>query len=162
MKIKRSTKCSLKFATAEKRERLVEVLRESGRVVNFFMDLFWERPREKSARLKEVVNRPETWLTARWRKVAAGEALDMIASAKERDGEKAVKPVHQGQRIFVSGTMATLETPTEATEFDAWLKIRCVGEGIGLDWPIRFHQHYHQLASRPGSIGLNSYIITAK
>jgi putative transposase len=37
-----------------------------------------------------------------------------------------------------------------------------VGEGIGLDLPIRFHQHFHKLASHPGSVRLNAYIITSK
>jgi IS605 OrfB family transposase len=162
MKIIRSTKCSLKFTTEAKQQELQRVLEEYGRVVNVFIDMFWERTVEKSALLKEVVNRPETWLTARLRKVAAREAIDMIKASRERDGAEAVKPVHKGQRMSVSSTIASLEVPQEASEFDAWLKIRCVGEGIGLDLPIRFHKHFSQLASHPGSVRLNSYIITAK
>jgi IS605 OrfB family transposase len=162
MKIIRSTKCSLKFATEAKRQEVQQVLAEYGRVVNFFMDLFWEQPVEKSGLLAEVVNRPETWLTSRLKKVAAREALDMIASARERDGERAVKPVHQGRRMSVSSTIATLEAPRDASEFDAWLKIRCVGEGIGLDVPIRFHQHFNKLTQHPGSRRLNAYIITSQ
>ena len=34
--------------------------------------------------LKGIVNSPTTWLTARLRKVAAREAIDMILAAKER------------------------------------------------------------------------------
>jgi IS605 OrfB family transposase len=162
MKIIRSTKCSLKFATVAKRQEVQRVLAEYGRVVNFFIDLFWEQPVSKSKLLAEVVNRPETWLTSRLKKVAAREALDMIKAAKVRDGEKAVKPVHKGQRMSVSSTIATLEVPKEATEFDAWLKIRCVGEGIALDLPIRFHQHLNKLMNYPESQRLNSYIITER
>lgn len=162
MKIIRSTKCSLKFATEAKRRELERVLIEYGHVVNFFIDLFWDQPVDKSALLAEVVNRPETWLTSRFKKVAAREALDMIASAKARDAEKAVKPIHKGQRMCVSSTIATLEAPKGATEFDAWLKIRCLGDGIGLDLPIRFHKHFKKLAEHPASVRLNSYIITAR
>jgi len=162
MKIIRSTKCSLKFATEAKRQQVWHVLEEYGRVVNFFIDLFWEQPVEKSALLRAVVNRPSTWLTSRLKKVAAREALDMIRAAHERDGEKATKPVHQGQRMCVSSTIATLEAPKTTTEFDAWLKLRCLGDGLALDLPIRFHKHYHKLALHPGSIRLNAYIITAR
>ena len=162
MKIIRSTKCSLKFATEAKRQQLWHVLEEYGRVVNFFIDLFWEQPVEKSALLRGVINRPSTWLTSRLKKVAAREALDMIRAAQERDGDQATKPVHQGQRMCVSSTIATLEAPQAATEFDAWLKLRCLGEGLALDVPIRFHKHYHKLAVHPGSRRLNSYIITTQ
>jgi len=162
MKVIRSTKCSLKFATATKRAELARVLEEYGRVVNFFIDLFWEQPVDKSALLAAVVNQPETWLSSRLKKVAAREALDMIRAARERDGEEAIKPVHKGQRMCVSSTIATLEAPKNAGEFDAWLKIRCVGEGIGLDLPIRFHKHWHKLAEHPGSVRLNAYIITTR
>jgi IS605 OrfB family transposase len=162
MKITRSTKCSLKFATEAKRQELGRVLKEYGRVVNFFVDLFWAQPVEKKHLLASIVNRPDTWLSCRLKKVAAREALDMIKAARERGGEQAHKPTHKGQRMYVSGTIATFEAPKRATEFDAWLKVRCVGEGLALDLPIRFHKHYHKLASHPGSIRLNSYIITAR
>jgi len=162
MKIIRSTKCSLKFATAAKRQELARVLQEYGRVVNFFIERFWEHCPEKKELLKEIVNLPETWLSARLRKVAAREAIDLIQAARERDGEQAVKPAHKGQRMYVSSTIATLEAPNEAREFDGWFTIRCIGEGIGLDLPIRFHKHFYKLASHPGSVRLNSYIITAR
>jgi hypothetical protein len=41
MKITRSTKCSLKFATRHKQEELDNVLSEYGRVVNIFIHHFW-------------------------------------------------------------------------------------------------------------------------
>jgi len=44
---------------------------------------FWDHPPKKAELLKSVVNLPTTWLTARLRKVAAREALDLISSAKE-------------------------------------------------------------------------------
>ena len=42
MKIKRSSKCTLKFATESKKQRLYEIMDEYSRVVNIFIDLFWE------------------------------------------------------------------------------------------------------------------------
>jgi IS605 OrfB family transposase len=84
MKITRSTKCSLKFATKHKQEELSFILSEYGRVVNIFINHFWTNGIvSKTEILKPVVDIPETWLSARLRKVAAREALDMVKSVKE-------------------------------------------------------------------------------
>ena len=98
MRIVRSSKCSLKFLTEFKRQELVTILDEYGRVVNWFIDMFWKAPIPKTKLLKDVVNIPESWLSARLRKVAAREALDMIFAAKKRwrkRPEKMVKPIHR-------------------------------------------------------------------
>ena len=84
MKITRSTKCSLKFATKHKQKELNSILSEYGKVVNIFIDHFWTNGTvSKTELLKPVVDMPETWLSARLRKVAAREALDMVNSVKE-------------------------------------------------------------------------------
>ena len=83
MKIIRSSKCSLKFATNKKQEELQTVLKEYGKVVNCFIDIFWDNPVEKRELLKPVVDIPQTWFSARLRKVAAREAIDMVSSVKE-------------------------------------------------------------------------------
>ena len=84
MEIIRSTKCSLKFATNQKVKQLQSVLSEYGKVVNIFIDYFWNLQTKisKTNLLKPIVDIPDTWLSARLRKVAAREALDMISSVK--------------------------------------------------------------------------------
>ena len=59
------------------------ILKEYGIVVNHFIDLFWDNCPKKSELLKPVVDAPETWLSARLRKVAAREAIDMVKSVHE-------------------------------------------------------------------------------
>ena len=86
MKITRSTKSSIKFATRKKQAELKTVLKEYGRVVNIFINYFWnsDSKTEKTKLLKPIVDIPkDTWLSARLRKVAAREALDMVSSVKE-------------------------------------------------------------------------------
>jgi len=84
MKIIRSSKCSIKFATNKKKQELQTILKEYGKVVNVFIDHFWTNSDiNKTKLLKPVVDLPQTWLSARLRKVAAREALDMISSVKE-------------------------------------------------------------------------------
>ena len=167
MKLIRSTKCSLKFATAKKQNDLLIILSEYSKVVNIFIDYFWLNSEKatKGELLKPVVDIPETWLSARLRKVAAREAIDMINASKIRWKEKAAKPVHKGNRMYVSCTIADLVSTknngykTEDSRlFDAWLHIASVGNKMIMDLPIKYHKHFNKY----NNIGkrLNSYIIT--
>jgi len=158
MKIRRSTKLSLKFATPAKHAELARVLEEYGRVVNGFIDLFWDDCPKKGALLKPIVDSVDSWFSARLRKVAAREAIDMVKAGRERYGEKAVKPTHRGKRMCVSSTTAALQPAKQADEFDGWLHLSCLGGGIILDLPVRFHKHFHKLKERGRR--LESYIIT--
>lgn len=158
MKTIRSTQCSLKFASRSKRERLRAALAEYGRVVNVFINAFWDNCPAKGGLLKPIVDLPQTWLSARFRKVAAREAIDMVQAARKRFGDMAVKPVHKGRRMHVSSTIARLEPAANATEFDAWLHLYSLGDGIILDLPIRYHRHWHKLAGRGKR--LEAFIIT--
>ena len=168
MKLIRSTKCSLKFATAKKKNDLLTILSEYLKVVNIFIDYFWLNPEKatKGELLKPIVDLPQdTWLSARLRKVAAREAIDMINASKQRWKEKAVKPIHKGNRMYVSCTIADL-VPTknngykteDSLRFDAWLHIASVGNKMIMDLPIKYHKHFNKY----NNIGkrLNSYIIT--
>ena len=85
MKIVRSTKCSLKFATKSKQLELQNILQEYGRVVNIFIAHFWKHGIvSKSQLLKPIVDIPkDSWLSARFRQVAAREAIDMVNSVKK-------------------------------------------------------------------------------
>ncbi len=162
MKVVRSTRCSLSEATPTKRSTLAGLLTEYGRVVNHFVNRWWGTgpPPAKTQLLKEVIAVPDTWLTARLRKVAAREAIDMIRASRERDGRWARKPVHKGLRMSVSSTIAALYLSKESLEFDAWLHVASVGRGIVLDLPVRFHRHYHRWARDPKARRLESFIIT--
>lgn len=168
MKITRSSKCSLKFSTDSKLSQLRTVLSEYGRVVNIFIDYFWtldELP-SKSKLLKPIVDIPiydesPSWLSARLRKVAAREAIDMILSSKRRwkdNLKKLKKPIHKGKRMNVSCTIADLIPSQNSTEFDCWIHLTSIGDKVILDLPIKLHKQFNkwnELGKR-----LNSYIIT--
>jgi IS605 OrfB family transposase len=170
MKLIRSTKCSLKFSTKKKVLELTTILNEYGKVVNIFIQYFWLNP-DKASKvllLKDIVDIPETWLSARLRKVAAREAIDMVLATKTRwkdKPDKMVIPVHKGQRMYVSCTIADLVSTKnngykteESRLFDAWLHIASVGNKMIMDLPIKYHKHFNKY----NNIGkrLNSYIIT--
>jgi IS605 OrfB family transposase len=153
----------LKFATARKKQELSRVLAEYGRVCNLFIEHFWKSgtPAKKGL-LKDIVNLPESWLTARLKKVAAREAIGMITAVRKRWKDKPWKinmPVHQGKRMYVSCTIANLQE-SKSDEFDAWLHLASIGDDVTLDIPIKFHKHYNKLANKGQRF--NSYIITPK
>ena len=155
MKIKRSSICTLKFANQVKLNQLNQVLQEYGKVVNFFIDLFWDKPTSKAELLKPIIDLPDSWLSKRARKVAAREAIDMIRSVKKKGDT--TKPIHQGKRMHVSSTMARFEV-SRTKEYDAWLHLYSLGNKIILDLPIKGHKHINQLLTK-GKF-LQSYIIT--
>lgn len=157
MKVTRSTRCSLKYATAAKKAAIDRVLAEYGRVVNCFISQFWLDCPSKDKLLKPVVDSVPSWFSARLRKVAAREAIDMVKAVKERNGEKAVKPVHRGQRMCLSSTIAEF-TAAKHTSFDSWLRLTCVGDKISLSLPIKKHKHFNALQERGRR--LNAYIVT--
>jgi len=156
----RSSKCSLKFATSKKLVELDTVLTEYGKVCNTFISHFWETGLpSKSELLKGVVDIPQTWLSARLRKVAAREAIDMILAVKRRwknKPEKAGMPVHRGNRMVLGCTIAELQLGENY--FDGWLHLSSIGNKVILDIPIKFHKQFNRLL-RIGS-RLNSYVVT--
>jgi len=159
LKIIRSTKCSTKFTTSTKQAQLAAVLNEYAKTVNFFINHFWStKTPSKAELLKPVVDLPETWLSARLRKVAAREAIDMIQASKKRMPDAPVKPEHKGKRMCVSSTIANLREPKAAEGFDRWLELRCLGDKVKIDIPIQLYRHFNRLAAK-GRMQA-SYIIT--
>ncbi len=160
MKIKRSSKATVKFATGKKREILDEIRDEYTRVVNFFIDYFWEHPEFTSENQvkADIYSLPETWFTARMRQCAAREALSMVLGAKntpkkrnsiEREVEELlgeeifgepVKPVHNGAKMTLSAQTVRIEKGRNS--FDLCLVIHSVGKKIKLHIPLRKHRQF--------------------
>jgi IS605 OrfB family transposase len=160
MKFKRSVKCSIKFATKHKKQKLSNILTEYGRVCNFFIQHFWKEIPSKSGLLKDIVNLPETWLSARLKKVAAREAIDMIQAVKQRWRNKPSKikmPLHRGKRMFVSSTIADLQSSKNSI-FDAWFHLSSIGDKTIIDIPIKYHRQFNKWNDKGKR--LNAYIIT--
>jgi transposase len=158
MKLIRSTKLTLKFANNSKKQQLRLILTEYSKVVNFFINLFWEQPTTKAQLLATLLKKADTWLCARTRKVAAREAIDMIRSAKEKAKEckeSEVKPTHYGKRMCFLSTNARID-PSHNT-FDAWLHLSSIGNKTLIDLPLKGHKHLNKLKAMGKR--LESYII---
>src|SRR3990167_5325177 len=142
MKILRSSKATLKFTTRSKRHILEEILKEYSKVVNFFIDRFWENTPKKYELLKGVYNLSSTCLSSAMKQLAAREAIDMILASKNRDKEKAIKPVHKGNKIQATQLICNLNISKQAKNFDSWVHLKNIGCNIILDIPIKFHKHF--------------------
>lgn len=160
MKINRSVKCSLKFANRRKLQMLDTIRHEYTWVVNGYIDLWWDDTPVKAGLRKDKLDLVvDTWLSQRMKQTAARESVDMIISSKQLAKEcnrEPIKPVHTGKRMAWTSNTASLIL-SKTPEFDAWLQIRCVGNGIKLDIPIRFHRQFNKW----GECGrrLNSYVV---
>jgi IS605 OrfB family transposase len=155
MKFIRSTKCSLEFSTAHKKQQLQTVLTEYGRVCNIFIEYFWKNGApSKSELLKPVIDIPQdTWLSARLRKVAAREAIDLIIATRERwksKPNKLVMPVHKGHRAYVSCTIADLQDSKDSS-FDAWLHLQSIGNDIITNEYVQFAYEIETVPKRTGN-----------
>lgn len=166
MKIIRAVKCSTKFATFKKKQTLDVILKEYSSAVNFFIEYFWLKGKlDKGKLLKPIVDLPKdiTWLSARCRKVAAREAIDMILAVRERwksdkDVLKINKPLHRGTRMMCSSTIAELQNSDSDSSFDCFLHLQSIGNKIKLDIPIKKHKQFNKWEEKGKR--LNSYIIT--
>ncbi len=157
----RSTKCTLKFATAAKREKLRLILAEYGRVVNCFIDQFWKKCPKKYELLKAIVNSVETWLSFAMRQTAAREAIDMLGAKESADKKlREFKPKHCGKAVRLFSTVASMSASCSAKSFDGWLSLKTIGSNIKFSVPIKLHKHYLKLAKR-GTI-CKSYVISEK
>jgi hypothetical protein len=161
VKILRSSKCSLKFANKNKLEKLSVVMEEYSRIVNLFIDSFWTDTPAKALLLKPIVDSVlPSWLTARLRKVAAREAIDMITSVRRRwedNPSKITKPLHRGNRMCVSSTIAEMRM-SWGLEFDGWLYLTCLGDKLKISLPIKLHKQFHKWDQKGKR--LESYVIT--
>lgn len=160
MKIIRSVKCSLRFTNARKLGVLDLIRQEYSRVVNQYLDLWWDDTPVKAEIKKDKLNLViDTWFSQRMKQTAARETVDMIMSAKrlaEKYNREPLKPVHTGKRMAWTSNTASL-VASKTPEFDAWLQVRSVGNGIKLDIPIRFHRQFNKW--NECGHRFNSYII---
>lgn len=162
MKITRSSKCSLDFLTASKKTELLKVMEEYSRVVNFFIDIFWQNSFKKQDLTKEVYNLPSTWLSARMKQCAAREALSMCQSNDQHRNKsnlemeveqlldddtvfnEEVRPHHHARRMILSSQIVSIESGKNS--FDMWVILSSIGKKIKLSIPIKKHRHFNQFS----------------
>ena len=112
----------------------------------------WDTDHEYAKKdfLAEFLHSFESWVSARLKKVAAREALDMIRSSKEKavkQGIDPIKPVHGGNRMQLLETVVGIEDAKDSIEFDLWLHVASIGNHIIFDIPLKKHKEFNKLAN---------------
>jgi hypothetical protein len=142
MRITRSSKTTISFATQKKRDIINEISDEYSRVANIFTEMFFGNNFQKKDLKKDITNIPESWLSARMRQCCAREAPGMVRSAvmsAAAKGTEAVKPVHTGRKMILSSQCVRIEKGRNS--FDLWLVIHSVGNKMKLQIPMKRHRH---------------------
>lgn len=130
---------------------------EYGKAVNFYIDKFWENTPKKYNLSKEEYEYGDTWLTARMKKSAAREAVDMINYTKSMHENNDIIPKHKCKHMILCSDVISFQYSKHSSKFEVWLHLRNIGKKIILDLPIKLHKHFHILQMRGKR--LNYFII---
>jgi hypothetical protein len=79
---------TLKFATAAKRQKLDSFFAEYARVVNGFIELYWNSDKLPGKANAEVYGKIDSWMMGKARKCAANQAIKILKSVAKKDKQK--------------------------------------------------------------------------
>lgn len=79
---------TLKFATAAKRQKLDSLFAEYARVVNAFLELYWNVDKLPGKANAEVYGQVDSWMMGKARKCAANQAITILKSVVKKDRQK--------------------------------------------------------------------------
>jgi putative transposase len=79
---------TLKFATAAKRQKLDLFFAEYARVVNAFIELYWNSDKLPGKANSEVYVQVDSWMMGKARKCAANQAIRILKSVAKKDRQK--------------------------------------------------------------------------
>ena len=79
---------TLKFATVAKRQKLDSFFVEYARVVNAFIELYWNSDNLPGKANAEVYGQVDSWMMGKSRKCAANQAIKILKSVAKKDKQK--------------------------------------------------------------------------
>jgi IS605 OrfB family transposase len=161
MQLVRSAKVSIKFATKKKLDILASIKEEYIKIVNIFINIFWENDFELTDLTKDIYNLPKSWFSSRMKQCAAREALKLVKTSKatprikkskdkleleaileEEIFNEPIKPQYKGNKITLSSQIISIEKGNNT--FDFWIKFTSIGNNIRFKIPIKSHRHFNK------------------
>jgi transposase len=79
---------TLKFATAAKRQKLDSFFAEYARVVNAFIELYWNVEKLPGKANAEIYGQVDSWMMGKARKCATNQAIKILKSVVKKDRQK--------------------------------------------------------------------------
>lgn len=132
----RSSKINLKSANTGKLQSINSLLEECNRVINQYIDLYWDQPN-----LKFTKDKVDTWLSARLQQACGKQALEIIRSVKKKKKGKNTKPEYKRKSITLDSRFVSFVF--DKNSFDIWIKLTSIGNGVKLFLPAKKHRHFN-------------------
>jgi transposase len=173
----RSSKTTLRFANANKREALEGIMREYHRVVCAFVDILWEKPHAEVRSLldKEITSAVPTFLSARLIQCAGKQASGVVRGTRQKREQRMYqhkKLADEGKHKHARKLMASIlrydvskpnmkfglpmelderfcsiELEVGSKKFDGWLSLASLGLKEKIKIPFKRTKHFNELLS---------------
>ena len=167
----RSSKSTLKFSNAGRRDQLDVFIDEYRRVLSCFVDLLWEQEKIPCLLPKEMTSKVDTWLSARMLQCAGKQASGIVRGTREKQkrrlfiinklkDEGKFKHARKLQRIYDEVSMSkpkiqNVEPELDArfvkidleneTSFDGWVTLSSIGKKMKIQLPFKKSVHFNKM-----------------
>jgi len=86
---------NLKFATSAKKQRLDAFFSEYARLVNSFIQLYWNSKNFPGKANSEIYTQIDSWMMGKARKCAANQAIKILKSVRKKIEIRHTKPIRK-------------------------------------------------------------------
>lgn len=133
----RKSQMNISYANRGKLNTLDNLFIEAKRVINEFINMFWEAKDFKS---KFATEKVDTWLSARMQQNLGKQALEIVKSQRKK--HKKTKPFFNKNTIEFDSRFTDFQFDNNI--FDVWIKLNSIGDKISLKLPSKKHKHFHK------------------
>ena len=133
----RSSRISISKSNPGKLFVIDSIFKESGRVVNLYIDETW---RLKDFSSKFVSFKVDTWLSARMQQCLGKQALEIVKSQRKKKVKH--KPIFKSDVINLDSRFINVQY--DENSFDIWFRLTSIGNKISLNLPGNKHIHFHK------------------
>jgi len=110
---------NLNFATSKKKEELDSFFDEYARLVNAFIQLYWNQKSLPSRADSEVYSQIDSWLMGKARKCAVNQATKIIKSTRKKDRQLTYKAY---QKVYSRAKKRNKDIPLVNQRWGEWSK----------------------------------------
>lgn len=140
--IRKST-INLNYGNTAKENNLIEFIVEYTQIVNFYIDMLWEKQIFSGRFLSKEGLTADSWLSERAKQCAGKQALQIVKSQRKKNQK--TKPVFSGSSIELDSRFTDIEKGKNS--FDIWIKFTSLGKKIKILIPSKKHLHFNKFTS---------------
>lgn len=133
--MKRSIRININYANKGKLNILDDVLQESIKVINSYIDFLWESSNKNDKFVRHKVN---SWLSARMQQCLGKQALEIVKSQRRK--RKKTKPVFKFPCVNLDSRFVNVKFDNNS--FDIWIHLASIGNKIILNLPSKKHKMF--------------------